>query len=303
MLSLRRSPLGLCWGPLIAVCISPFTAETCFAQQSQPIRALMVTQSKGFQHGAVKRSEGQLAVSEIAMIQLGQQTGLFKVDCTQNCEADFTPENLANYDLVMFYTSGVLPISAEARDYFLSDWLKQPGRGFIGFHSAADTYRAGNPEQNEEFRWYWDLVGGTFHSHPWSANTVVTLRVHEPEHPLMQPFGEEFVIRDEIYQYVNWQPEKVRVLMSLDMSKTRPSRPYHVPVAWVKSWGEGKVYFNNLGHRDETWTNPAFLASIANAVRWMRGELKGPTTPNPELSAQQEEQARQEAQAVNEGNP
>ncbi len=32
------------------------------------------------------------------MIQLGQQTGLFDVTCTQDAEADFTKENLAKYE-------------------------------------------------------------------------------------------------------------------------------------------------------------------------------------------------------------
>ena len=87
----------------------------------------------------------------------------------------------------------------------------------------------------------------------------------------MQPFGKEFVHQDEIYQYVNWQPEKVRVLKSLDMTKCNPQKPYHVPVAWVKSWGDGKVYVNNLGHREQTWTHPAFLESIPQAFRCLRG--------------------------------
>ncbi len=287
---------ALSLGVVVSLCAVHSTQSTVAAEKGKPIRVLMVTQSKGFQHGSVKRPEGKLAVSEVAMIQLGQKTGLFTVDCTQNCEADFTKENLRNYDLVMFYTTGELPIAPEDSDYFINDWLKQPGHGFIGFHSAADTYRAGSPEKNEEFRWYWEMVGGTFQSHPWGANATVTMTVHEPAHPVMQPFGEQFILQDEIYQYVNWQPEKVRVLMSLDMTNCNPSRPYHVPVAWVKSWGAGKVYFNNLGHRDETWTNPAFLQSIANAVRWMRGELEGETAPNPQISLAEEAKARAAAQ-------
>ena len=75
------------------------------------------------------------------MTQLGQQTGLFQVHCTQDAAADFTRENLKNYDIVMFYTTGDLPIKHEDLEYFLNDWLKQKGHGFIGFHSATDTYR------------------------------------------------------------------------------------------------------------------------------------------------------------------
>jgi len=267
-------------------------SSSVLAADDTPTKVLMLTESKGFTHGTVRRPEGKLATAEIAMIQLGKETGLFDVDCTQNSAADFTKENLQNYDVVMFYTTGELPIAEEDRDYFINDWLKQEGHGFIGFHSATDTYRAKDPKQNEKFRWYWDMVGGTFAGHPWTQNSTVTMTVHDPDHPVMEPFGEVFVHQDEIYQYKNWQPEKVRVLMSLDMSESTPKKPYHVPVAWVKNWGDGKVYVNNLGHRDETWTNKAFLESVTNAVRWIRGDMPGPTAPNPEVSAKEEEKAK-----------
>ena len=120
-------------------------------------KVLFVTQSNGFTHGSVRRRGGKLAPSEVAIIQLGQQTGLFEAHCTQDCAADFTPENLKKYDIVMFYTTGELPITAEAREYFLNTWLKTKGHGFIGFHSATDTYRSrkGDEKQNEKYRWYW----------------------------------------------------------------------------------------------------------------------------------------------------
>jgi type 1 glutamine amidotransferase len=251
-------------------------------------RVLFLTQSKGFVHGPVKRTGTQLAPAEVAMKQLGQQTGAFEVDCTQDAAADFTKKNLQNYDVVMFYTTLDLPIAKEDLDYFFNDWLKQSGHGFIGVHSATDTFHDYEP--------YWDMIGGTFNGHPWGANSKVTITIHEPSHPTMQPFGGSSVERtDEIYQYKHWQPEKVRVLMSLDMSKTEPKKPYHVPVAWVKEYGQGRVYYNNLGHRDETWTDKAFLDSLLNGVKWVTREIDGPAAPNPEVSAKEEQKAKEAA--------
>jgi type 1 glutamine amidotransferase len=114
----------------------------------------------------------------------------------------------------------------------------------------------------------------------------------------MKSFGAEFTIRDEIYQYKNWQPEKVRVLMSLDMSKCKPAMPYHVPVAWVKNYGEGRVYFNNLGHNETSWADERYLTSITEAVKWIRGEVELDATPNAELSAEQEKVAKAAADAA-----
>ena len=101
----------------------------------------------------------------------------------------------------------------------------------------------------------------------------------------MKAFGESFLHRDEIYQYKNWQPEKVRVLMSLDMEKTDLKKPYHVPVSWCKQVGEGRLFYNNMGHREDTWQNEAFLESVTAAVRWVTGQVEGDATPNPEVSA------------------
>lgn len=253
-------------------------------------RVLMLTQSKGYTHGSVKRQKEQLAPAEVAMIQLGKESGLFTVDCTQDAAADFTKENLQNYDIVMFYTTGMLPIKEEDMQYFLNDWLKQKGHGFIGFHSATDTYKSYKP--------YWDMIGGSFNGHPWTAGNAVTITVHDQDFPAMKPFGKEFQVKDEIYQYKNWQPEKVHVLMSLNMEKCNPKKPYQVPVAWAKDWGQGKVFVNNMGHNPTTWTNPAFQDSIIGAVKWIRGDAPAAVAPNPELSQREDEKAAAAAKAA-----
>ncbi|MFP6767924.1 MAG: ThuA domain-containing protein [Planctomycetaceae bacterium] len=258
------------------------------AERQKPARVLMVTQSKGFRHGSVNRRQKKLSPSEIAMTQLGQQTGLFRVDCTQDCAADFTAENLKNYQIVMFYTTGVLPIGDKDRDHFINTWLKTKGHGYIGFHSATDTYRTKDPKH----RWYQKLSGGTFNGHPWNARNTVTITVHDTSHPAMKPFGKEFRFTDEIYQYVNWVPKNVHVLMSLNMAKCNPKQPYHVPVAWCRNWGQGKIYYNNLGHNEKTWTNPVFLKSTTAAVRWVLNLEKGDATPNPGVSAAEEKKAK-----------
>ncbi|QDT29243.1 Trehalose utilization [Gimesia panareensis] len=266
---------------LVLATVLTFSAQTQAAEGKT--RILMLTQSKGYTHGSVKRQKEQLAPAEVAMIQLGKDSGLFTVDCTQDAAADFTKENLQNYDIVMFYTTGMLPIKEADLQYFLNDWLKQKGHGFIGFHSATDTYKSYKP--------YWDMIGGSFNGHPWTAGNTVTITVHDTDFPAMKPFGKEFQVKDEIYQYKNWQPEKVHVLMSLNMEKCNPKKPYQVPVAWAKDWGQGKVFVNNMGHNPTTWTNPAFLDSVIGAIKWIRGDAPAAVPVNPELSKREDEKA------------
>src|SRR5262249_50420273 len=191
---------------------SPISAQQAASPKPSGYRVLMVTQSKGFVHGSVKRKDSELAPAERAVTDIGIRGNLFRTDCTQDCEKDFTKENLKNYDIVFFYTTGDLPIKQADLDYFFNDWLKQKGHGFVGAHSAADTYHNYQP--------YWDMIGGTFAGHPWVAGDTVTITVNEKNPPASKPWGSEFTIKDEIYRFKNWQPQKVRVLMSLNMAKT-----------------------------------------------------------------------------------
>ena len=290
----------------LAVGMNVLSASSVLA--AEKAKVLMLTQSQGFVHGSVNRAQKDqpkqaLAPAEISMTQLGQKTGLFEVTCTQDAAADFTKENLQKFDIVMFYTTGDLPIADADKDYFFKEWLTKKGHGFVGFHSALDTYHNYQP--------YWDMIGGTFDGHPWNAGELVTITVHDPKHPAMKPFGGEFQIKDEIYWYKNWQPEKVHVLMSLNIEKcpTKGARTKvkvgdkevevlktrHVPVSWVKNYGEGRVFVTNLGHNEATWADPRFLDHVTGGIKWILGQESGDATPNPDVSKQQEAKAQKDA--------
>lgn len=285
---MKRIMLTLALAGTLAGLVTPLQAAE--PEPKKAARILMVTQSAGFRHGSVHRKDGPLSPAERAITELGISSGLFRVDCTQDVAKDFTKERLQHYDIVLFYTTGNLPIDKETLDYFFNDWLKQPGHGFIGTHSATDTFHNYEP--------YWDMIGGTFNGHPWNAGETVTITVHDQNHPASKPWGEEVTIKDEIYRFKNWQPEKVRVLMSLNMAKTDRKEPYHVPIAWVKEYGQGKVFYISLGHNESVWTNPTYMESIKGGVEWILGLKPGDATPNPELSASEEEKAKSDVAAA-----
>lgn len=258
------------------------------SQQGGGKRLLFVTQSAGFVHSTVKRLPHQLSHAERILTELGVRSGDFRVDCTQDVATDFTPELLANYDVVAFYTTGDLPIPEATREWFLNTWLAEEGHGFLGVHSAADTYH--------EYEPYWDMIGGTFVEHPWTAETDVVIKVHSGDHPAAKPWGPagtRIPLKEEIYLFKHWQPEKVRVLMSLDMEHTALKRPLHIPILWVKNYGEGRVMHMSMGHREDVWTNPQYQDSLIGGVRWLLGEEPGDATPNPEVSAAEQKLAEE----------
>jgi type 1 glutamine amidotransferase len=65
----------------------------------------------------------------------------------------------------------------------------------------------------------------------------------------------------------------------------------------VKSYGEGRVYVNNLGHNPSTWADERFLKSVTAGVKWIRGDVAGKSAPNPKLSAAQQSAAKAASEA------
>ncbi len=58
------------------------------------------------------------------------------------------------------------------------------------------------------------------------------------------------------------------------------------------------MFYNNLGHREDTWQNEQFLKSITGAVRWIAGTEEGSAVPNPEVSAKQHQHSIDESAKV-----
>jgi type 1 glutamine amidotransferase len=274
-----------------AYCAEP----TWDASGSQkPVRLLFLTQSFGYKHSSVTRKEDQLSTAERTMVDLGIASNLFRVDCSQDAVKDLTKENLQNYDIVMFYTTGFRkqwPVDDAALEYLCNDWAKQKGHGFIGIHSAADTL--------EDYQPYWEMLGASFIFHPWTAGSTVSVKVDDPNHPISRPWGEGFTVKDEIYEFNHWQPEKVHVLMSLDLEKSslpaaikeaaKKKMPVNafVPIAWCKEYGDGKVFHMSLGHNEAVWADERYQQSLLGGIKWILGLEKGDATPNPEIEARE----------------
>lgn len=239
-----------------------------------PRKILVITQSKGFRHGPVTRpAPDQLCLVEKTMQELGARSGVFETVNSQDAIAVLTAENLKQFDAIFFYTTGSLLPAGEPREALL-DFVKQ-GKGFIGTHSATDTFK--------DFKGYTALINGSFAGHPWGSGGTYSFVSHEPSHPVVAMMGSEFQWKDEIYQYSDYDPKSVRVLYSLDMVKSSPKRPYLVPVCWVREFGAGRLCYTNLGHNDATWKDAKFHEHLLAGIKWATKLIEGPGAPNPEM--------------------
>lgn len=213
-----------------------------------PIRVLMVTATAGFRHDSI-------ATARQVMNALAATTREFTVTATEDLST-ITAASLGSYDVIFFaLTSGELPFTAEQRAAILN--FVTSGGGFIGAHSATDTL----------YDWpdYGRLVGAYFKEHPWTEQGTVV--VEDSSHPATASLGDRFAIVEEFYTFRENPRPRVQVLLRLDAASVGGSGDY--PLAWAQSFGDGRAYYNALGHFPETWNDQRFQRQLTGAIRWV----------------------------------
>ena len=48
----------------------------------------------------------------------------------------------------------------------------------------------------------------------------------------------------------------------------------YTPLAWLKKYGEGRIFFSSFGHANNTWANEQFLQFILIALKYATGDYK-----------------------------
>jgi type 1 glutamine amidotransferase len=222
--------------------------------EERPAAVLYFTHSAGYRHEVIPASQAILK-------EIGASAPRFEVTASEEVSV-FTPENLRRFGAVMFFTTGELPMS-EAQKAALTGFVRSGG-GFLGVHSATDTF----------YKWgdYLKLIGGYFNEHPWHQS--VRIEVADRSSPLVGFLGPSFTINDEIYQIADFDERGSQVLLRLDPNSVDLKadgvhpRPYGWPLAWTRSYGEGRVFYTALGHEQAVWRDPRYQQMLRNAVQW-----------------------------------
>lgn len=163
---------------------------------------------------------------------------------------DLNKENLAYYDGLVIYANheNITPSQEEA----LLDFVDQ-GKGFIPVHCASFCFQ-NSPE-------YIKLVGGQFQKH--DTGTFVASIINT-SHPVMQSV-DTFSTWDETYVHHKLSDDKT-VLME------RVEGDHHEPWTWVKTHGEGRVFYTAYGHDHRSWSHPGFHQLMKQGILWAVGD-------------------------------
>jgi type 1 glutamine amidotransferase len=169
-----------------------------------------------------------------------------------------TSPALAGYDALVFGTGftrstrledgtvkrepDLTPVQEEGLLRYVSS-----GKGLVGIHGSA-WWIGGRAME---------LLGGAANWHP--PGLTFTVNVEDANHAITQGIG-DFEVEDEIY--ISAYAPDVHILASAQWQ----GRAF--PMAWVKPYGQGRVFYTTLGHGPGTFARPAMQQLITQGVCW-----------------------------------
>jgi type 1 glutamine amidotransferase len=251
---------------IVPYCAFLLAALSLSGVAAEPKKVLVITVTKEFRHSSIPTAMKVLG-------ELATKSKAFTVDFAfteEDLAVKTTPESLKKYDGFIFAnTTGVLPLADKAA--FLN--AIKSGKGFVGMHSASDTFHGKGTVDP-----YTEMLGGEFEAH--NEQVGVECLVQDRDHAATKPLGESFCIeREEIYLIKSYDASKVHELLVLDKHPNKKQQTGRFPIAWCKEYGEGKVFYTSLGHREDVWMNETYQKHILGGIKWSLGLEPGSATP------------------------
>jgi hypothetical protein len=266
------------------------------AAPKKPRKVLCFWKTPGFKHTVIP-------CTNAAVETLGKKTGAYQTVISDD-PAMFETAKLAEFDAVIlnntcganvkidgkerlreiFITSDILKLPADQQKAALQkdEELKKNfeafvkgGKGLVGIHGASGAFHS----------WpaFGDMLGALFKWHP--APFKAKIKLDDPKSPLLAAFGGNgFEIKEECYVVGDpFSREKVHVLLTIETTEPfaknpRPDGDY--AMAWIKRYGEGRVFYNAFSHFDETFKDPKMLRFLLDGIQFAIGDLEADASPS-----------------------
>ena len=281
--------------------VAAFAVTARAENQPSPSRKkiLFFTKSSGFEHDAIKLSgkDGKPGYAYPVVEEIGRKENIEVVVSKDG--SLFTPAYLAQFDAFLFYTSGDLmmaksdprgdglpPMTAAGKAALLA--AVAGGKGFVGLHSASDSFHTAGRNNHVPERFlddgantddYLKMLGGEFIRH--GKQQVARLSVADKKFPGVGAVPNDYAAMEEWYSLKNF-PRDLHVLLvqeTAGMDGPEYDRaPY--PSTWARMHGKGRVFYTNLGHREDVWASPVFQSLLTGALDWALGRVEADVAPN-----------------------
>ena len=256
-------------------------------------KILFFSKSSGFEHSAITYKNGKPSYAERILSELGERNN-WQLTFSKDGSL-FNPTYLEQFDALIFYTTGDLctagtdknpPMTPEGKQAFL-DYVAS-GKGFVGTHSASDTFHTYNEANKGPDRYknfgddadpYVKMLGGEFIIH--GAQQMATMRVVDPTFPGFAKCGPGFDMKEEWYSLKDFRPDlHVLLVQETENMKGGPYERPAYPATWARKHGQGRVFYTSMGHREEVWSDTIFQDILMGGVSWAVGNVKADVTPN-----------------------
>jgi type 1 glutamine amidotransferase/sugar phosphate isomerase/epimerase len=250
-----------------------------YAAPTKRRKLLVIESLHGMSHNTIPHTN-------VMIEEMGKITGAWQAEFNNDLDNLKYPK-IKEYDGV-FLNSIVGELLAEpaVRDG-LERFVKEGG-GLGGIH--------GTPWASRNWDEFAEMIGAQSAPHRIEQGVM---KVYDPASPLMKPFGgKEVPFREEYYRFehegrgrLRWDSVRVLLTVALDDPTIEPrpwngyKRPDNIyPVAWIRSYGKGRVFYNSLGHMPETLMTPEIVGHFLAGIQFLLGDLAADTTPNPRKS-------------------
>ena len=225
---------------------------------------------------------------------LGEKSGAYSVEVSKDISI-FEKYNLAKYDAVVLNNT----CSDRARRHLFWDALGNRGLSDVDRNEEAQrleqnllqyVYQGGGLTLlhgaltvlnfSDEFS---AATGGSFDYHPPQQEVIAD--VVDKNHPITAPFkGKPFVCIDEPYflnrAYSNYN-FKPLLSMNTDLieDKREEVEDKTKYIAWIKSYGSGRVFYSAPSHNAQSFEDPRLLQFFLNGMQYVSGDLKCDDSP------------------------
>jgi len=170
--------------------------------------------------------------------------------------------DLTKYDLIVLGWNNALTTEdlSDAQEDRLLEAV-QGGTGFVAWHGAGAAFRASLK--------YHFLLGGDFIEHPageaFPQPYVVTIT--DTDHEVTRDVADFHVASEQYYMHVN--PNNHVLAETTFSGEHLPWLEGHKsPVAWVRNWGDGRVFFHSIGHTAADLEEPNVRRLTKQGLEW-----------------------------------
>ena len=190
-----------------------------------------------------------------------------EVEATE--EASVLASNkMGDYDAVVFNTRREAELTLATNEQTALTQFIGSGKGFLCIHIAGC--------RPESWPQYHDITGGGWVTgesmHPPYGQFTVTVK--DSSHPCAGGIN-DFVTNDELYMKLAWKSGN-HVFLTADAQegthpwggKPTPMPGGTFPLAWTRTYGNGRVFKTTLGHNGLSFQTSQFQRLILNGVAW-----------------------------------